>query len=174
MSAIDLQRLELLKSYGTNTIAFHLVQPGLDYFDQLPHGFIAYKDYWGQRFALGDPVCAPEKLGEIVEQFDNDGKPITFFHISEAVGAVLDRMGYHVNELGEEVTIDIQSYDFVGHRKVGLRNLHNNVIKSGVEVREVYGDVDLYRRGREHQPVVAIAGKEKIEGNMVYLAPANV
>ncbi len=147
MSAIDQSRLELLKDFGSHTIAFHTLQPGLDYYDLPNCGFIAYKDYLGHRFALGDPVCAPERYGEIIERFDKDSeKPITFFHINECTGAALNRAGYYINEMGEEMTINIQTYDYRGQRKVGLRNLHNNVIKRGVEVREVYGDEELYKQ----------------------------
>ncbi|VAX14767.1 hypothetical protein MNBD_NITROSPINAE04-811 [hydrothermal vent metagenome] len=142
------KRWEYLKAYGTNSLSFHTFQPGLDYYEIHPHGYIAYKDFGPARFVLCDPVCDKSDMGLMLERLDRSHKRITFFHLTETSANILDGMGYYVNEMGEEAVIDIPEYTFAGRRKMDIRHLHNRGRKDGVEVREIYGDDNIYEQAR--------------------------
>ncbi len=139
----------MLKAYGLNSLSYHTMQPGLDYFDVLPDGYIAYEDYGPCRFALADPVCSRVDLKPIVEKFDSTHKSITFFHITQPAAMALDSLGYFVNEMGEEAIIDIPTYNWDGRKKMDIRHLHNTAKRKGLVVREIYGDRNIYAQTRE-------------------------
>ncbi len=142
------RRWAYLKKYGDNSLGFHTLQNGLQYFDD-PCGYIAYKDFWPFRFALCDPVCDATDIAIMAQRFDNEHGNITFFHITAKMAEALDRLGYYVNESGEEMVIDLATYGFSGRRKEDIRNLHNRARCAGVSVREIYGNMQAYEEARK-------------------------
>jgi len=143
------RRWEYLKRYGSNSLSFHTLQNGIQYFDIDPYGYIAYKDFGPFRFALSDPVCDDSDIASMVQRFDNEHGNITFFHITAKTANALNRLGYHVNESGEETLIDLATYSFSGRDKEDIRHLHNKANREGVLVHEIYGDRDVYEEAQK-------------------------
>ena len=55
------ERIAYLKKYGGYVMAYSTLQPGMQYFDMIGVGYLAYMVKGRTRFVLGDPVCARRK-----------------------------------------------------------------------------------------------------------------
>ena len=141
-------RHNILTKYGSGCIAYHTRQGGLDYFD-FEDGYIAYKEYGGHRFVLGDPVCSLADMPHAIESFCAKHDYVTFLHISPICANILEEFGFYVNEMGEEARIDLSTYSFSGRKKVSLRNMHNTAKRLGVTVEEWADDIEHNESARE-------------------------
>ena len=148
INARQAARRNLLTKYGSGCIAYHTVQNGLDYFDY-QDGYIAYKEYGGHRFALGDPVCSLTEMPKALENFCATHGSITFLHISPFCANLLENIGFYTNEMGEEARIDLDNYSFSGRKKVSLRNMHNTARRLGVKAEEWPDDIEYNESARE-------------------------
>jgi lysylphosphatidylglycerol synthetase-like protein (DUF2156 family) len=140
----QMQRLELVKRHGSQTLAFATLQtdaagvPVLEYFDT-DDGYIAYarSSLLGQRIVvLGEPVCAPEKLREILATFTQLYHRVLFVQVGETVGRILEQLGFFVNRFGTETFLDIEDYSLGGRRREDVRTMLNSAVRNGVTVKE--------------------------------------
>tara|TARA_B100000959_G_scaffold18261_3_gene17650 strand:+ start:14325 stop:15236 length:912 start_codon:yes stop_codon:yes gene_type:complete len=125
------------------------MQGEISYFDDFPRGFIAFRDHGPYRFALTDPICSPIEMSRVINRFNNTHSSILFFHITDSSASTLERLGYYINEIGEEVIIDLRSFSFDGRSKEDIRHLHNNAKRARVEVLEAYSDKWLYNQAQQ-------------------------
>lgn len=136
-------RLELVRQFGSFTVAYSALQPGLNYFDTAD-GFIAYDEKWGLRFALGDPVAPESAHRALLEDFLDSHRRSLFCHLSRSSAAILEQAGFYVNEMGIDIEIDLASYDFSGRKKAKLRQAARQLASRGYSIRELTAeDVDL-------------------------------
>lgn len=86
---------------------------------------------------LGDPICAPEKTEELLNEFLITFPDPAFIHITKDVGKILEKHGFFINEMGVETLIDIKTFTLSGSKKEFLRSQKNRAHKDGVVVREL-------------------------------------
>src|SRR5262245_18071737 len=69
-----LQRVRsLVKNFGWNATAYQIINPGISHwFSRGGDAVIGYVEHHGVRLVAGAPVCAGERLAEIVEEFEGD------------------------------------------------------------------------------------------------------
>lgn len=129
-------RFECLQEYGNFTMAFATLQPGMKYFESCG-GYIAYDQYMGTAFVLGDPVGAPEYHELMIRDFLREHRSCFFCQISPKVGAILSSLGWYVNELGADMELDLPSYDFEGKKKAKLRQASRKMAREGFCIAEL-------------------------------------
>jgi phosphatidylglycerol lysyltransferase len=134
--AFDEPLYALLRRYGSHTVAYSTSQPGLSYFRR-PEGFIAYGTKWGTRYVLGDPVAAPESREALIAEFLKDGRATCFAMISRPTAEILVRHGYHANEIGIDIRIDLRTYDFTGPAKARFRQGASKLDREDYRVLEL-------------------------------------
>src|SRR3989442_9344647 len=79
----------LLRQHGREALSYATLQDGMEYFVH-EKGYIAYTSVRhpvfapkSRRIVLSDPVCAPEHLPEVVDDFLRDNPRVAFAVISE-------------------------------------------------------------------------------------------
>lgn len=141
--------LDFLHRFGSQPIAYSVVQPGLEYFidDELGFlGYIAIKDRIfaprGLHMVIGNPICAPENYGELLDRYlavaRADVATCAFVEINSEFAGVLHERGLPVNELGVEWELDLTNFDpqLPGKGYQNLRRWRNKAQAEGVQVQE--------------------------------------
>jgi len=95
--------LALLQRFGSEATSFQILEPGLSYWFVGDEAVVAYSDVGGAWVTAGEPVCAHERLHEVVARFRDAGraagKRVRFFHVSAAFATVSELAHTHVGEL---------------------------------------------------------------------------
>jgi phosphatidylglycerol lysyltransferase len=131
------ERLTYLKKYGDHCMSFSLLQPEMHYFDIPGMGFIAYRQKWGLRFVLADPVCNIKDRESLLREFLKEYKNIAFAQISQNVAEMIhEKFGYYATQFGVEATVDLKKWDLKGKKKQILRTSVNHATKEGVVIKE--------------------------------------
>ena len=129
-------RLELLRRHGNFSLAYSTaVQSQMEYFGDA-QGYIAYRVRGGMTFALGDPVCPPERVSTLLEDFVKARRRPSFIQVHHDTARVLESLGFFVNDMGVDTRLDLDSYNFVGKDKEWLRYAENWVTKRGFRIEE--------------------------------------
>lgn len=130
------RRWEALRSHGDFTLAYNTaVQEGLEYFWS-GDSYLAYRCRKGHVFVLGDPVASAEKLPELLREFTAKFPKPTFVQVSNATAAVLERMGYYINEMGFDTVLDLPQYSLAGKSMERIRYAGNWLKKHGYTIAE--------------------------------------
>ena len=137
-----------LKEHGSEALAYATLQHGMEYFlDET--GYIAYTTVSHPVFArrpkrivLSDPVCAPERLEQLVRRFLERDRRGVFGVISERCAEVLRPMGFKINCLGYEPSLPIQTYNTQGNWKELdlVKRARNEAKREGIVIREEKGE----------------------------------
>jgi lysylphosphatidylglycerol synthetase-like protein (DUF2156 family) len=119
-------RLWALREYGNFALAYSAAfQPGLDYFGD-NHAFLAYKQVGSTSFVLANPLAPPRSCEDLIRCFLRERNDVCFWQASRPVAAILEKIGFRVNEMGTETRIQLRSYEFDGPRKRNFRRaLHH-------------------------------------------------
>lgn len=139
--------LNFLHRYGSQPIAYSVVQPGLEYYidDELGFiGYIAIKDFVFApktlHMVIGNPICAPENYGELLDRYlaNTDAGTAAFVEIDSEFAGVLHSRGMPVNELGVEWELDLVNFDpqLPGKKFQHLRRWRNKALAEDVQVHE--------------------------------------
>jgi lysylphosphatidylglycerol synthetase-like protein (DUF2156 family) len=140
------RRVAWLKQHGDHALSFCTMQPDMSYFDLPGIGYIAYARYWGMRFALADPVCAPQHRAALLDRFLERYPDAVFVQVSRAVVDHLHaRHGYYGTQFGSEAKLDIADWNLRGARKQIIRTAVNAARHEGIEIREGGFDHDVKR-----------------------------
>jgi lysylphosphatidylglycerol synthetase-like protein (DUF2156 family) len=135
-------RFELFRRYGNFTMAYATLQPGMKYFHS-HGGYVAYERCWGVTLVLGDPVAPAEDHAALIEAFVSEHPRACFCQVSPETGAILNRLGWFVNELGADMELDLPNYDFTGPKKSKFRQAANKIDREGYTIEErTAGDGD--------------------------------
>lgn len=136
-SSTDLdRRLAAARKWGTFTQAYSIAtQEGLEQFWQ-GEGFLGYQVKWRVACVLGDPICSPENLEPLLKSFLKAQRRACFWQISHPTAAVLQRLGFWINEMGVDTRIDLAGYDFAGAQKERIRRAGNWLTKHQFVIRE--------------------------------------
>src|ERR1700760_2078829 len=75
--------LELVRRFGWNATSFQSLEADFEYWFDGDDACVAYVETRGARVVAGSPLCAPERVGEVVRGFvaaaRADGKRCGFF-----------------------------------------------------------------------------------------------
>ena len=133
------ERIDYLRKYGDHCMSFSALQPRMQYFDVPDMGYIAFRQQWGTRFVLADPVCAEKDREFLIAEFLKEKKDTAFAQISEPVAELLaEKFGYYSTQFGVETIVDLETWDLKGKKKQVLRTSINKARKDGVHFVEKY------------------------------------
>ncbi|MFT3922351.1 MAG: DUF2156 domain-containing protein [Myxococcales bacterium] len=140
-SATRLLILSLLRRHGREATSFQILEPGLQYYffgAGDGEGVAAYADVGGAWVTVGEPVCAPERMNAMVEEFARvareRGKRLRFFHVSESFA---ERPGLRSTHIGEQPIWDPASWHVTVAQHRSLRDQLKRAQKKGVAARLV-------------------------------------
>ena len=144
----------LLERHGGGTLGFLGTWHGTSYWfaDDLDAG-VSFRLENGVALAISDPVCAPERLDEVVAGFvdycDRHGWTPVFYSAHEATREATDRLGWHAISVGEETRIDPSVVAFRGKAWAKVRQPLNRGIREGLTtVWSSWRDLPLPVQGR--------------------------
>lgn len=129
----ETRRLELLKLYGSFSLAYTTLQPGIRYFD-FEDGYIAYQRFGKSVSVLGDPVARDPELG--LGLFIDAFPEACFYVIGEASARFLAEQGFYLNAIGEEHLLSLESYKGTWSTHRSVRAQANIARRLGVLVLE--------------------------------------
>lgn len=139
-------RVAWLKQHGGHALSFCTMQPDMSYFDVPGAGYIAYAQYWGMRFALGDAVCAPGQRAALLDRFLERYPDAVFVQVPRAVVDHLHaRHGYYGTQFGSEAKLELAGWTLSGAKKQIIRTAINAAVAAGIEIREGSFDHDVRR-----------------------------
>lgn len=132
----DKQRIRLVSLWGNFTLAWSIaVQEGLEFFGN-DSGFLAFGRKWGYVYVLGDPICPPRRIENLLVQFLNRFPNAGFVQIRNSTAKILESRGLYVNEMGVDTHIDLATYDFQGKHKEHFRYASNWLQRNGFRIVE--------------------------------------
>ena len=135
------ERVGYLKKFGGHSQSFSTLQPGMQYFDILGLGYVAYMRKWGGTFVLSDPVCAPENFGDILSGSTSvTPMPLMFRFPSRVVDFMHLRFGLYGTQFGSESRINLGNWALKWQEKQILRTALNQAEKCGITVQERFSD----------------------------------
>jgi lysylphosphatidylglycerol synthetase-like protein (DUF2156 family) len=119
-------RLRALRQYGNFALAYSATfQSGLDYFGD-DRAFLAYKQVGSTAFVLANPLAPIGACEDLIRRFVRERSDVCFWQASRPVAAILEKIGFRVNEMGTETRIQLHGYEFDGPRKRNFRRaLHH-------------------------------------------------
>jgi lysylphosphatidylglycerol synthetase-like protein (DUF2156 family) len=129
-------RMELLHQHGDFSLAYSTaVQPLLEYFGD-GRGYIAWRRKWGVTFALGDPVCSPDRQDGLLREFMAAHRGATFVQCSKSTARILESLRYRINEIGVDTRLDLASWTFGGKQREWLRYADNWMARRDYRISE--------------------------------------
>jgi lysylphosphatidylglycerol synthetase-like protein (DUF2156 family) len=135
------ERLALLRRHGRHAQAWATLQPGLTFVDvDTARGpaFVATRRSLGVTIVLGDPVCAPDALDEVLDAVVARRSRLLFFQVGDDVAERLrTRHGLRTTPLGVEPVVDVAAFSLRGRHKQTLRSARNHAARAGIVVEEV-------------------------------------
>lgn len=88
--------LDLVLQYGWNATSYQILNPGIEHwFSSRGDAVVGFVRHYGVRIAAGAPVCATERLGEVVREFEASerSRRICFFGAEQRMADALEPMG---------------------------------------------------------------------------------
>jgi lysylphosphatidylglycerol synthetase-like protein (DUF2156 family) len=129
-------RLRVLREHGTFALAYSATfQPGLNYFGDAA-GFLAYKQVGSTAFVLSNPLAPIGGCEDLIRSFVSERSDVCFWQASWPVAKILEKIGFSVNEMGTETTIELSGYDFDGPRKRNFRRALNRAAYRSYTIAE--------------------------------------
>lgn len=144
--------LKVLRQHGRGSLAYSALQEGMKWYYKPNIGFVQYEPLEGlvhNAAILGDPICAPESVPAMLDDFIAHFPDPLFIHVSKDVAKVLEARGFYINEMGVETLIDIKEFTLSGSKKEFLRSQKNRATKDGVRVVELK-DADVSNEQLKH------------------------
>jgi len=131
------QRFDYLRQFGTHCMAYSTLQPDMRYFDMPGVGYVAYRQYCGTRFALGDPVCAFADIPRIIGEALREHRHTCFVQVREHTAMMLrDEFDLRALHMGVETLLPLAEWNLTGKRKQVVRTARNQASERGITVEE--------------------------------------
>ena len=115
----------------------------MEYFFVEGLGYIAFVSFkhwfWARKsrqIVLADPVCAPEKMLDLLTLFLKKYPNPVFVQSSRRFAEILDNEGFQVNQFGIETELPTVNFDLSGKARAKLRQWRNKCQREGVLVTE--------------------------------------
>jgi phosphatidylglycerol lysyltransferase len=108
-------------------------------FDEERTGFLMYGVQGRTWVALGDPVCAPDRIPEFIRMFlercdDFGGTPVFYEIRKENIHRYVD-FGMSLIKVGEEARVDLRQFSLEGSQASRLRQAYRRIEKEGASFR---------------------------------------
>ena len=133
-------RLEAwIRKYGTNSSSYVLLEGPKRYFTSpRVDGFIAYQVSAGVAVIGGDPICAPEDVALLLDDFlfEMDGTPVCAYQITPETLSAFRRTGFKDVQIGSEAIFDLNKFTLAGGKMELVRAATNKAKREGVVVFE--------------------------------------
>jgi|SRR5262245_7763367 len=132
----------LVKNFGWNATAYQIINPGISHwFPRAGDAVIGYVEHHGVRLVAGAPVCAGERLAEIVEEFEGDAarnkSKVCYFGAEARLESCLADSPRHSRMwLGAQPVWHPQSWAGIFARQSSLRAQLNRARNKSVAVGE--------------------------------------
>ncbi len=130
--------LELLKRHGRGATSFQILERGNQYaFGE--DWVIAFVEVAGRRVVAGAPICAPERLAEVVQRFSEAGPPVVFFGVGADFVEALRGAGvaHEALKIAEQADFDAQAHTLEGAARRSLRAQVQRARNKGVRIRRI-------------------------------------
>lgn len=132
-------RLKLVQTYGSHSLAYSTLQAGMEYFDTA-QGYIAYCKHTsclGKTVAvLGDPIASSDHFAQIIYLFAKQFPQAIFWQLGRQAASVLSELGFYVNDAGLDSVVDLQAFCGSWRTHSSLRRAANKATRHSVVVRE--------------------------------------
>jgi phosphatidylglycerol lysyltransferase len=128
--------------HGWNSTCYQLLNPGFQYWISKKGDAVAgYVEYAGTRIVGGSPVCAFERLPDVVDEFEADsaalGLHVCYFASEARLESVIaKRAGYAITQLGAQPVWNPRSLVEKMAAKSSLRGQLNRAFHKGLIVEE--------------------------------------
>lgn len=107
---------ELFLAYGWNSTSFQIINPGIKrWFSDDGEAAVGYVSAAGFRVVAGAPVCAAERLAQVVDAFESDAeakdRSVCYFCAERRLESVLKDINHHTKFLlGDQATWNPKSW----------------------------------------------------------------
>jgi phosphatidylglycerol lysyltransferase len=138
---LDEVRNQILR-FGWNSTCYQLLNPGFEYWISRDGDAVAgYVEYAGTRIVGGSPVCAFERLPDVVDEFERDsaalGLRVCYFASEARLESVIaKRKGYAITQLGAQPVWNPDALVQKMAGKSSLRGQLNRTFNKGLTVEE--------------------------------------
>src|SRR4030095_3215914 len=134
------QELEAwIRKYGANSSSYVLLEGSKRYFTSpRVEGFIAYQLSAGVAVIGGDPICAPEDVDLLLEDFlvAMDGRPTCAYQVTPETLPGFRRTNFKDVQIGNEAIFDLNTFTLAGGQLELVRAATNKARREGVVVLE--------------------------------------
>jgi phosphatidylglycerol lysyltransferase len=133
---------DLILHFGWNSTCYQLLNPGFEYWiSQNGDAVAGYVEYVGTRIVGGSPVCAFERLPDVVDEFEKDsavlGLRVCYFASEARLESVIaKRTGYAITQLGAQPVWNPKALVEKMAGKSSLRGQLNRAFHKGLIVEE--------------------------------------
>lgn len=137
---------DLVLAYGWNATAYQIVNPGMSlWFSARGDAVAGYVERGLTRVVAGAPVCAPERLSEVVGEFEREcvtrGRRVCYFGAEARLESVLHRRADHSRVLlGSQPSWNPAHWASIVAGKASLRAQLNRARNKGVTVAPISSD----------------------------------
>lgn len=136
---------DIVRRHGSDTLSYFALRHDKSYFFS-GDGFVAYRYLWNLGLVSGDPVCAPEARGEVMEAFVRHargmGWGVAVLAGSEEMEPVYRRLGLRPFYLGDEAILDPRTFSLGGRWIRKVRQSGHRLARSGYTIDYV-SDADM-------------------------------
>ena len=185
---------ELVMQYGWNATAYQIVNPGIDHwFSSAGDAVVGYVECAGVRVVAGAPVSSHERLGDVVEEFENaaatDRRGVCYFGAEGRLEGYLRESPTHsMALLGAQPAWSPSSWMKKAESYSSMRAQFHRAENKGVTVREwptheaagsprLNAVLDRWLEGRGLPPLhflVEPATLERLDDRRVFVAARQV
>ena len=136
---ISAREAELIRAYGSNSLAFFGQAPENSHF-LAPDvaGLVQYRLVNNVAVVLGDPVCAPETGEQVTQSFlDYCARQhwrVAFYQASPAYLATYHALGLRAWKMGEEAILSPQTFTLQGSAMANVRTSCRRAERDGVSI----------------------------------------
>ena len=137
---------ELVLAYGWNATSYQIVNPGMTlWFSAAGDAVVGYVERGLTRVVAGAPVCVPERLAEVVDEFEREcmrlHRRICYFGAEARLESVLRRRADHARVLlGSQPSWNPAHWASIVAGKASLRAQLNRARNKGVTVAPIPSD----------------------------------
>ncbi len=126
----------ILQNHGSDSLDYFILNNKKRQFVWQDKGLIGYDVANGLALVSGNPVCASENRGPLLDDFTKEmalqGLDVAFWAVSSDLATLLEERGLHTVKLGEEASVRVEDFSLDGPDSSGLRRALRAVEAKGV------------------------------------------
>ena len=126
-----------LEQWGSQSLAYSIHQPDLEYFKIPDVGLWPYRKNLGVTIALGNPLCDDKDIERFAQSFLDKHPRSLFAQVDGSTASALRAMALHLTPMGADALIDIPEFSLEGRSKRDIRHYQNKTQRASISIREV-------------------------------------